>query len=562
MDLNKDVIINNSEEIILTISNLCNKLLKIYKTEFTEIKAPLEFLQISAECDICLKEFLIFIADSKNKDQIHQLYQDFWKEYRTNNEIYLLFKKYWGKTLDLIINLEESSKQKLIIYFNNWIDSLAQQSCLLINEEFINTTINTMGVNLLQGIKNCLNDLVANNGYFNIKTNNLEEFTIGKNLAITPGKIIYQNDLIELIQYLPTTEKIYKVPLLIIPPCINKYYILDLSPENSLVKWLVDLGFTVYMISWVNPGPELSNKNFSDYMIDGPLKAIDIITKNNSCSTVHTVGYCIGGTLLSCMLSYMEQLKDHRIISATHFMSLLDFSNLGDINIFVNEAILNFLENLMNNKGYLDGRLLQMVFNSLRPNDLIWPYFINNYLLDKPLKAFDVLYWNSDSTNLPAQMYNFYLRNLCFKNLLQKPNGITINNIPINLNKVNVPIFSVAGEKDHITPWKSVYAGAQLYKSQSQFVLSSSGHVKGLINPPADHKYSFRINNKMPKNPEEWLKTSKEHPGSWWNYWTNWLTSINSEQVAVKNLGLKNNINILRDAPGSYVLKRLESIIA
>jgi len=447
----------------------------------------------------------------------------------------------------------------LIFSFNNWLDLIKQQSLLFASSEIINTTINSDGKNLLNGIKNCLSDLVINNGYFNIKTNDLKAFTIGKNLAATPGKIIYQNDLMELIQYSPTTEQVYKTPLLIIPPCINKYYVLDLSAKNSLVQWLVEQGFIVYMISWNNPGPELAYKEFSDYVTDGPLKAVDIITKINSCSGIHTVGYCIGGTLLGCMLSYMEQLKDPRILSATHFMSLLDFSNLGDVGLFINENILNFVEKLINKKGYFDGRLLSMSFNTLRPNDLIWPYFINNYLLDKPLQAFDVLYWNSDPTNLPANMYKFYLRNLCFKNLLCKPNGVIINGVPIDLTKVTTPVFSLAGIKDHITPWQGVYASAQLYSGPSQFVLSSSGHVKGLINPPNDNKYSFRINiinKKIPKNHQVWLKNSTEHQGSWWNYWKNWLNNISFEKINVKQSSALVNINVLRDAPGSYVLKK------
>jgi polyhydroxyalkanoate synthase len=240
-------------------------------------------------------------------------------------------------------------------------------------------------------------------------------------------------------------------------------------------------------------------------------------------------------------------------------MSLLDFSNIGDISMFVNESSLGFLENVMNKKGYLDGRILSMAFNALRPNDLIWPYFINNYLLNKPLQAFDILYWNSDPTNLPANMYKFYLRDICYKNLLCKPNAIEIKGVGIDLSKVTVPMFSVAGEKDHITPWKSVYSSARLYGGSSQFILSSSGHVKGLINPPKDNKYSYKIsvfNKKLPKNPAVWLDRSIEYPGSWWNYWKNWLISINSEKIKSKECAAL-NINSLRDAPGNYVLKRL-----
>ena len=565
MDTNTDVIVPESEEIIATIANLYNKLLDIYKTEFLELKSSinfselLEFIKSFPGVDSVSEAFLTVMADPNHKTYLTEIYQDFWRDYQEHQEIYISFKKQWSKILNFITNLEQQKKQNLIFYVNNWLDYLKQQSLLFTNHEIIHETITTVGKNLLNGVKNCLNDLVINNGYFNIKTNDLEAFTIGKNLATTPGKIVYQNDLMELIRYSHTTEQVYKTPILIIPPCINKYYILDLSNKNSLVQWLVNQGFVVYMISWNNPGAECANKEFSDYVINGSLQAVDVITKINSCQQIHAVGYCIGGTLLSCMLSYMEQLKDPRILSATHFMSLLDFSNLGDVSLFINEKTLNLVDKLMDKKGYFDGRLLSMVFNALRPNDLIWPYLINNYLLDKPLQAFDILYWNSDPTNLPANMYKFYLRNMCLKNLLCKPNGININGISIDLNKVTTPVFSVAGIKDHITPWQSVYAGTQLYGGSSQFILSSSGHVKGLINPPSDNKYSFKINiinKKIPKNPQNWLKNSTEHPGSWWNYWKNWLIKLSFDKISANQSCSIVNINNLKDAPGDYVLKK------
>ena len=565
MDTNTDVIVPESEEIIATIANLYNKLLDIYKTEFLELKSSinfselLEFIKSFPGVDSVSEAFLTVMADPNHKTYLTEIYQDFWRDYQEHQEIYISFKKQWSKILNFITNLEQQKKQNLIFYVNNWLDYLKQQSLLFTNHEIIHETITTVGKNLLNGVKNCLNDLVINNGYFNIKTNDLEAFTIGKNLATTPGKIVYQNDLMELIRYSHTTEQVYKTPILIIPPCINKYYILDLSNKNSLVQWLVNQGFVVYMISWNNPGAECANKEFSDYVINGSLQAVDVITKINSCQQIHAVGYCIGGTLLSCMLSYMEQLKDPRILSATHFMSLLDFSNLGDVSLFINEKTLNLVDKLMDKKGYFDGRLLSMVFNALRPNDLIWPYLINNYLLDKPLQAFDILYWNSDPTNLPANMYKFYLRNMCLKNLLCKPNGVNINGISIDLNKVTTPVFSVAGIKDHITPWQSVYAGTQLYGGSSQFILSSSGHVKGLINPPSDNKYSFKINiinKKIPKNPQNWLKNSTEHPGSWWNYWKNWLIKLSFDKISANQSCSIVNINNLKDAPGDYVLKK------
>lgn len=365
---------------------------------------------------------------------------------------------------------------------------------------------------------------------------------IGKNLATTKGKVVFKNDLMELIRYSPLTKTVYQMPILFIPPCINKYYILDLSENNSLVKWLVQQGFIVYMISWVNPDADLAHKNFADYILDGPLKAIDLIIDIDLCPAVHLAGYCIGGTLLSCTLAYMQKTKDNRALSATQFMSLVDFSNLGNISALINESTLNLLDNIMSNKGYLDGRLLSLVFNILKP-------------AIKPLTALDIFYWNADITNLPFKMYSFYLREICFQNKLSKANAIKINGVSINLKKITVPMFAVAGRTDHIAVWQSVYKGAKLHGSSVEFILSSSGHIKGVINPPKDSKYSFKTNSYMPPTPQLWLRTATEHSGSWWPHWFNWLTKINHD-LRNKIVNVNNLIYNFGDAPGIYVLKK------
>lgn len=475
-----------------------------------------------------------------------------------------LLKKYWLKLLDLI-DLEYNKKNHFIFYINIFLDGIAPQNFLTINPELIYSTIENLGKNLFNCIERFLTDLINNHGYFQVKTTDFTAFTVGKNLATTPGKVIFKNDLMELIRYTPTTNTVYQTPLLFIPPFINKYYILDLSENNSLVKWLVNQGIVVYMISWVNPQADLAHKKFSDYLIDGPLKAIDIITKLNLHPKVHLAGYCVGGTLLSCVLSYMQKNKDNRVLSATHFMSLVDFSNLGNIGALINESSLDLLELLINKKGYLDGRLLSMAFSALRPADLIWPYIINHYLLNKRLKALDILYWNSDLTNLPAKMYIFYLRTMCFQNKLMKPGSIKLNGVTINLNSIKVPIFCVAGDTDHITVWQSVYNGAKLYGGSVEFILSGSGHIKGIINPPADQKYSFRTNNDSTNinnlTPEQWLQGSIKHSGSWWPYWLKWIVKLNSKKIKVKNLQAKiRDLSNAPDAPGSYVLKRVTEI--
>lgn len=548
--------------IIKSITDLCTTLLSIYKTEFVCEQSSLEFLYIGKEFQDLLEISLLVskkCLEPQYKQQLQQLYQEFWQNYQKSEELYSLFKQVWSKLLDIIDIVESKKRTNLVYIFNNLIDYIQQQNLLCINKELFGTTLSAFGSNLIYGIKNFLTDLVFNGGYFNIKNNDLSAFAIGKNIAITPGKIVYKNYLIELIQYSITTQTVYKIPILIIPPCINKYYILDLSSNNSLVKWLVDQGFVVYMISWRNPNAQYASIKFADYVIDGALTAIQVINNIVGHKEIHTVGYCIGGTILGCLLSYIQQTENIKILSATNFMSLLDFSDIGDMNIFFNHNYLSLLKKNIDNKGYLDGRILSMAFSALRPNDLIWPYFINNYLLNKPLKAFDILYWNSDPTNLPANMYNFYLDKICCNNLLSKANGIKINNIDIDLKKIKVPLFAVSGEKDHITPWKAVYASAKLYGGSTRFILANSGHVKGLINPPQDNKYSYKINvvnKKLPKDFNLWLKNAVQYAGSWWPYWKEWLININKEKITAKNVNKLNAVN-LAEAPGSYVLERL-----
>jgi polyhydroxyalkanoate synthase len=476
---------------------------------------------------------------------------------------YKLLQKFWLKIIDVIPDCTIEQKNRLKFYYHNMLSSYAPQNFLHINPELLFSTIENIGKNIFNSIESYLQDIIANDGFFNIKNTDFAAFNIGENLATTPGKVVFKNDLMELIKYYPTTKKVYRTPILLIPPCINKYYILDLSEKNSLVKWLVNQGFLVYIISWVNPNETLHHKTFSDYILDGPLQAINQINKLDNCHHVHLVGYCIGGTFLGCLLSYMQQLKDDRAISATHFMSLLDFTELGNLGGLINESSIHFLENLINKQGYLDGRLLNMVFSSLRSNDLIWPYIVNYYLLNKPLKPFDILYWNADVTHVPATMYNFYLRELCLNNKLIIPNQITVNGVGIDLAKVTTPIFSLAGETDHITLWQAVYSGAKLYRNSNvEFVLANLGHIKGLLSSPLeqDSRHAFRVNSLLPKNSDVWLASSKQHNGSWWNYWVKWLTNIDAKQITYSNSPNKISHSTLNNAPGTYVLKKIGNI--
>ena len=572
---------NRLATVLIDINKLLSELIDLYKIEFIQdyqiLNSHVKFIASNFEAipgiDLFF-EALQKIVYHYKKDGIAMMnlqqnfikdYQQIYSENQTNINIYLsavynLLKKYWLQILNFI-DLEDNKKNRLTFYLNNLLSAIDPKNFLMFNQELINATLYSAGKNLLYSIEKLLIDLIANKGYFVIKNNDLSAFKVGENLGATLGKIVFKNDLIELIRYTPATKKVNAIPILFIPPFINKYYVLDLSENNSLVKWLVEQGMIVYMISWFNPKNNSKEKKFSDYIINGSLKAIDVITKKSKVNKVHLAGYCVGGTLISCTLAYKQKLKDHRVLSARYFMSLVDFSNLGNIGALINESSLSLLEKFINKKGYLDGRLLNLVFNSLRPAELIWPYIINHYLLHKPLEKSDFLYWNSDVTNLPANMYIFYLKLICHQNKLTIPNAIKINKIGIDLSKIKTPTFCLAGNTDHITLWQSVYNGAKLYGSKIEFVLSSAGHIKGIINPPKDNKYSFKTNtqnNKLIKKltPEEWLKNSKNHKGSWWPYWIKWLKSFNKKTLYVKNLNCKLfDLPNAPDAPGSYVVE-------
>lgn len=493
----------------------------------------------------------------------HRFTHDIWKDnpyFELLKRSYYLLRKYSLKLIYSLENIDYKTKQQLHFYVIYFLNYFSPTNYIWGNPEIIQATMASGGNNLLNGWKNYLEDLILNNGKLNVRMTDVKAFKVGKNLAITKGKVIFSNELMQLIQYEATTEKVYKTPIVFVPPWINKYYVLDLSEKNSLVKWLVDQGFTVFMISWVNPDAKLAHKEFSDYMLDGPIQALDIALKQTKADSAHMVGYCIGGTLLACTLAYMQAQNDQRAKSATFFMSLLNFSNPGEIGVFIDKPQLNALDEVMQKRGFLNGRLLDLTFNSLRPNELVWPYFVNSYLLGKPAKPFDILYWNADSANLPYKMYSFYLRNMYLENKLRKPNAITLNNVPINLNKINTPAFFVGAEKDHITLWKSIYSGLHLLSGPVEFILSESGHVRAVVNPPTSDKYGFTTNpkfkhaNDYKTNSKEWLTSAKYNKGTWWIHWANWLKTQDGIQVPARKI---NPSIVIEDAPGTYVLRRI-----
>jgi polyhydroxyalkanoate synthase len=463
---------------------------------------------------------------------------------------------------DVVSNVEgipEESKKKVDFFTRQYIDALAPSNFALTNPQVLRETMRTGGANLVRGLKNLLEDLDEGDGQLRIKMTDMKAFKVGQNVATMPGKVVYQNELMQLLQFAPLTETVYRRPLLIVPPWINKYYILDLREKNSFIRWASQQGHTVFVISWVNPDARLAHKTFEDYMFEGPLAALDAIGEATGEREVNAIGYCLGGTLLGCTLGYMAARGDERIKSATFFVSLLDFSIPGELGVFIDEKQVENLEKRMNERGYLEGSEMATTFNMLRANDLIWSFVINNYLMGKEPFPFDLLYWNSDSTRMPAAMHSFYLRNMYLHNKLREPGGITLGGVPIDLSKVKVPAYFISTVEDHIAPWKSTYLGAKLLSGPVRFVLGGSGHIAGIVNPPAANKYCYWTNDALPASPEEFQSGAVQHPGSWWNDWQAWIDAQNGPDRVPARIPGEGGLKAIEDAPGSYVAQRLDA---
>ncbi|HET8701717.1 MAG TPA: class I poly(R)-hydroxyalkanoic acid synthase, partial [Nitrococcus sp.] len=468
---------------------------------------------------------------------------------------YLLTADYIHRSVKKVNGLDSKAGRKIDFYTRQFIDALSPSNFFATNPEVLSKTIESRGQNLLKGLNNLLEDLERGHGTLNIRMTDLNAFQVGRDLALTPGKVIYQTDLAQLIQYEPATEQVYKRPVLFVPPWINKYYILDLQPKNSLVKWLVEQGHTVFVISWRNPTAKFANKAFDDYMLEGPIAALGAIEQATGEKKVNMVGYCLGGTLLACTLAYMGAKGDRRAHSATFFTSLLDFENPGELEVFIDEDQLKLLEKQMQRRGYLTGAQMARTMSSLRANDLIWSFFVSNYLRGEDPFPFDLLYWNQDSTNMPARMHAFYLRNMYLENRLREAGGIVLAGEPIDLAKIKVPAFFLSTREDHIAPWKATYRGLHLLSGRTRFVLSGSGHIAGVINPPAKDKYGYWTNAGKPEDPDEWLTAAEHHAGSWWPYWLNWLNRKGGAKVDARRVGT-GKLEPIEDAPGSYVMQR------
>ncbi|MBF0129807.1 MAG: class I poly(R)-hydroxyalkanoic acid synthase [Alphaproteobacteria bacterium] len=469
---------------------------------------------------------------------------------------YLLSARWIQSVVKDVDGLDERTSKKVDFYTRQFVDAMAPTNFVATNPEVLRATIESGGDNLVKGLNNVLSDLERGKGQLRIRMTDMDAFKPGENIAATPGKVIYQNELMQLIQYTPSTEKVLKRPLMIVPPWINKFYIMDLRPKNSLIKWCVDQGHTVFVISWINPDEKLADKTFEDYMRLGPFQALDCIEKVTGEKQVNGLGYCLGGTLLASTLAVLSGKGDERIQSGTYFTCMLDFSEPGELGVFVDEAQIQLVEAKMQERGYLDGAEMATTFSMLRANDLIWSFVVNNYLLGKDPFPFDLLYWNSDSTRMPYAMHSYYLRNFYQANKLKDPGALTMNGVAVDLGKIKAPAYMLSAIEDHIAPWTSTYMGTQLFGGPVKFVLAASGHIAGVINPPNANKYHYWTNpKKPPKSSEAWFAGAAQQPGSWWGDWHDWVSKLAPETVPARVPG-EGGLAVIEDAPGSYVRMR------
>ena len=467
-------------------------------------------------------------------------------------QAYLLTAQWADKLVKDAAGVDEHTRKKAEFYVKQIANAISPSNFVLTNPELLRETLSSNAENLVRGMHMLSEDIKAGHGLLKIRQSDPSMFEVGKNLATTPGKVVFQNELMQLIQYEATTKNAMRLPLLIVPPWINKFYILDLAPEKSFVKWCVDEGITVFVISWVNPDARLAAKSFEEYMREGVITALDTVGAITGEKQVHAIGYCVGGTLLSIALAYLAAKKQNRIKSATLFAAQADFTYAGDLMVFVDEERISQLETHMKEQGYLEASRMANTFNMLRSNDLIWPYVVNNYMRGKKPVPFDILYWNSDATRMPAANHSFYLRNCYLDNKLTK-GEMEIAGARIDLRKVKVPVYNLATREDHIAPAKSVLYGSQYFGGPVKYVLAGSGHIAGVVNPPSKPKYQYWTGEKPNgESVEAWMKTATEHPGSWWPDWLEWLKAQGAETVAARKIG-GGKFKPIEDAPGSYV---------
>jgi polyhydroxyalkanoate synthase len=480
--------------------------------------------------------------------------------YNYIKQSYLLNSKMMTNVVDMFEFDDHKTAEQARFFTRQFVNSLSPTNYVLTNPEVCRDIIDTEGECLAKGVDNFLRDIEASPlEAFKIGQANPDDFELGKDLAYTQGQVVYENDLFQLLQYSPSTETVSKTPLLVVPPFINKYYILDLDQKKSLVKWLVDQGLTVFLVSWVNPNEAHSEKNFDSYITEGVITALDKVADITGVASVNAAAYCIGGTALSISAAVLKAKKSKRLKSMTLMTTLLDFSEPGEAGNYLSEQTMEFIEQTARTKGYFDGRILAYCFSSLRENNLFWSFFVDNYLKGKDPTPFDILYWNSDSTNFPAEAFIYYLQQFYMENKLREPGGCMLGGVPVDLSQIDVPVYGLATISDHIVLWQAAYESFKLLtKADKKFVLAGSGHVAGVVNPADTGKYDHWLNDALPDQAEDWLNTSTPVEGSWWNDWIGWLKDLSGDQVKPREPGAKKGYPAIEPAPGRYVKVRLE----
>ena len=469
---------------------------------------------------------------------------------------YLINSRWLQDAVNNIQGIDPHTAKKLTFFTRQFVDAMAPSNFLLTNPEVMRATLESNGENIVSGMEQLLGDIEKSQGRLRISMTADDAFTLGKDIATAKGSVVYQNDLMQLIQYEATTKQVHQTPLLLIPAWINKYYIFDLKPESSFIQWLQTQGYTVFVISWVNPDEKLGRKSFDDYLMQGPLAALDVIEQITKSPQTSIVGYCLGGTLSAITLSYLKSIgDDKRVASVTYLTTLIDFTEAGEISVFIDDTQLGALEERMSERGYLDGADMAATFNMLRANDLIWSFVINNYMLGKQPFPFDLLYWNADSTRMPATMHAFYLRHMYQRNDLVKPGGIEVCNTPIHVAKIKTPSYILATREDHIAPWTSAYLASQIYDGEVTFTLADSGHVAGVINPPVKNKYCYWTSKSLPLKAEQWFDSAKQYAGSWWPHWSVWQQQFAGKKIPARAVGSA-RYKPIEAAPGSYAKVR------
>ena len=453
-----------------------------------------------------------------------------------------------------VAGLDASSRERLEFAARQVADALAPTNFLPTNPQALRTAVESGGASVLDGMRQLLQDFDPKTGRLDVRMCAPDAFVVGKTIAATPGKVVFQNDLIQLIQYAPSTPAVRRRPLLLVPPWMNKFYVMDLRPGSSVVEWLVDRGHTVFVISWVNPDSSLAGKGFDDYMLEGPFAALEAIERATGEREVNAVGYCLGGILLSALSAWLHARGDARLASTTYLATMVDFSDPGAVGVFIDEEGLPALESAISAQGYLSGQQVADTWRAVRANDLVWSFYVDNYLLGKEPPALDLLFWNCDPTNMPAAMHTFFMRNMYVGNRLREPGGLTLAGEAIDVTRITTPTYVLSAVEDHIAPWKTTYETTQLFAGPVEFVLGASGHIAGVVNPPAKHKYRHWTGGETPASADEWLAAAQEHPGSWWPHWDRWLEPFGGGEAPARIPG-EGGLPAIEDAPGSYVMR-------